>query len=138
MSDSNIYPGQIYNTSSVSGTPSYTCSCGNPATNINDQELFCSGCHFQYTVAKSSGRLEEWVAERKKKVEERVAAGRKKFRIVQEKYYAETQAQAQRNINPDYLQGMQTVPYKPEDGYKQLPEEKGWWKKFAECRAKQK
>lgn len=151
MSRANGYPGQVFTTSSISGyapmhTPSYTCSCGNPATNINDSELFCSGCHFQYTVAKSSGRLDEWVAERRKKAEERAAAEREKYRLAQEKYYTEMQAQAQQSqqnwpAQANAYPGLQgEKEYGKSYKYEEAEEEKpaSWWKSFATWRMKQK
>jgi hypothetical protein len=158
----NLKPGRILNFSSLpagiglsaglysgmaaNGLPQYTCPCGSPASNVCENNLLCSGCFFKYSVAKAAGRLEEfWDAQ--------AAVARQKI----QDYYA----QMQQNVNPNYsdqaqsqtadwVQKMQNfypgalIPVDDPSGSVQTPEDypnpvsKGWWKKFAEWRAKQK
>jgi hypothetical protein len=92
-------PGIPYNP-----TPSYTCACGNPAKNIEENHLFCSGCFFQYTVAKSAGRVDEYWEKKRVEEEERLAKAREEQRRAWEAYDAQGQqaqqnkAQAQQNV----------------------------------------
>jgi hypothetical protein len=163
----NLKPGRILNFtgnglsaglySGVASPPQYTCPCGNPASNVCENNLLCSGCFFKYSVAKAAGRLEEFWDARKKEAEEKAAVALQQQKqwleaygkawAIQKTQTMQQNGQAQSQID-NWAQQMQNfypgalIPSDDPSGSVQKPEDpmpdKGWWKKFAEWQAKQK
>jgi hypothetical protein len=116
-------------------------------------EHFCDSCSFRHAVMKAAGREQEFWDARKKEAEEKAAVAREQRRKIMDQYDAQMLQSSQsysaaKSQIDNWVQQMQNVypgaliPSDNPSGSVQKPEDpmpdKGWWKKFAEWRAKQK
>lgn len=146
----NVTAGSFLPMGNTTFSVNYNCACGQPATRafynpkgisnpVNETVyslLLCSGCDFRFTVMRTAGRSEEFIADYEEKRKVREVEEAERNQEAQHAWDQQAQSQMKQQAQNVYGQGTghsnlaRSVKPASCTGYVQSPEEpkNPWWK----------